>query len=422
MKTVILDDDPTGTQSASDVAVLLRHSPELIADALRVADSVYVQTNSRAIDTDAARNLVRSIREDSLAAGRMLGEEIQFVLRGDSTLRGHVFEETAEFLEENTVILFVPAFPDGGRTTRDGVHYVAINGVEYPADQTEYAKDPVFPFSTAMLPEYVREKSGRNGLVVPLPELQRPGALAGTLLAAQPGDVVCPDAVTNEHIRTIARETLSARRQGASVVIRSAAPLAAVLAGVESRELLSSPITSTTQRTLLVCGSHTAGATRQLERIRPAFGVPHVLPTTDALKDPVAAGTSVASQLRTDINDRKLAILSSERDRSEQHDSLAHGEKVMLALTTAVEELQDDVDVVIAKGGITSAEVVRTGLGAAHATVLGQVLPGVSVWDVPGTSGRQILYVVVPGNVGDDETLAKVLAAVGHRAEADVKG
>jgi uncharacterized protein YgbK (DUF1537 family) len=69
---------------------------------------------------------------------------------------------------------------------------------------------------------------------------------------------------------------------------------------------------------------------------------------------------------------------------------------------------------VIAKGGITSADVARVGLGARSARVLGQVLAGVSVWQLTAADGHEVLYVVVPGNVGGAETLTDVLAAVGY--------
>jgi uncharacterized protein YgbK (DUF1537 family) len=77
----------------------------------------------------------------------------------------------------------------------------------------------------------------------------------------------------------------------------------------------------------------------------------------------------------------------------------------MRALTTAMRHLRGDVTAVIAKGGITSAEVARSGLGARTARVRGQLMPGVSVWDLV-TAETTIPYVVVPGNVGDPETLA----------------
>lgn len=416
MKTIVLDDDPTGTQSASSVVVLLEYSAELIANVLKSADSVYIQTNSRAIGTAAAGELVRHIRSESLQAGENLGQDIQFVLRGDSTLRGHVFEKTEEFLDPEAVILLVPAFPAGGRTTEGGIHYVSINGVVYPADQTEYAADPVFPFSTAVLTDYVKEKSGRSSVSLELSAVRQPGQLSEALANAAPGSVICPDAVTNEDIRVIAREVGSVSNEGTKIVVRSAAPLAAVLAGVESTELLPTPLTARPERTLLVCGSHTAGATRQLERIREDLGAPRTISTVSALEDTTMAGKAGVESLRQDLDRRNVAILMSQRDRSTEHNSLDHGERVMKALTTAVEELREDVDVVIAKGGITSAEVVRTGLGAQRAIVRGQVLPGISIWDVQTPTGRELLYVVVPGNVGDGETLANILKAVGHES------
>ena len=69
MKTIVLDDDPTGTQSATGVTVLLESDADLLTDALRHADSVYVQTNSRALDEATAVALIRRIRADG-AGGR----------------------------------------------------------------------------------------------------------------------------------------------------------------------------------------------------------------------------------------------------------------------------------------------------------------------------------------------------------------
>ena len=48
-RIVVLDDDPTGTQSARDVTVLLERSADALFDVLAVDRAVYVQTNSRAL-------------------------------------------------------------------------------------------------------------------------------------------------------------------------------------------------------------------------------------------------------------------------------------------------------------------------------------------------------------------------------------
>jgi len=413
MKTVVLDDDPTGTQSASGVTVLLEYDVDLIREALSAADSVYVQTNSRAIDERAAVALVRDVRDAARQAARQLGEDVQFVLRGDSTLRGHVFAETEQFLEPDSVIVFSPAFPAGGRTTVDGVHLVRVGDQVVPADRTEYAQDPVFPFSTGVLREYVAEKSGRDSVVVPLAEV-RAGRVAPAIASAAAGAVVLPDAENDDDIRLIADGIRHARRAGRSVVVRSAAPLAAALAEVESAGLLPRPLVPAPVPTLLACGSHTAGATAQIDAVVAAHGSAVVIPTDDAFADPEAAGAAAADAARSQLREHGLAVISTERHRRPEHNTLRHGELVMRALTVAVRALMPEVEAVVAKGGITSAELARTGVGATRAQVRGQVLPGVSVWDLVSAEGEDRLYVVVPGNVGGPDALIEVLAALGR--------
>lgn len=411
MKTIVLDDDPTGTQSASNVVVLLESSAELIAASLQAADSIYLLTNSRAISEHAAIELMHSIRTDAAAASAILGEEIQFVLRGDSTLRGHVFSETAVFADEESVILFVPAFPDGGRTTEGGVHYVRQGAERVAAHLTEFADDPVFPFSTAVLVDYVSEKSGREATSISLADV-RSGAVEDALIAAAAGSVVLPDAVTNDDVRLIARAVEAARNRGANIVVRSASPLAAALAGVESDGLLPSPLVAEPVPTLLVCGSHTAGATAQLDRVAARWGGPVVIPTAGAFDNPVETGVAVADTAGLVLAERGLAVVTTERERSLDHNTLEHGRLVMQALTTSVRALLPSVEVVVSKGGITSADVASIGLGAKSATVLGQVLPGVSVWKLTAADDRELLYIVVPGNVGEPDTLERVLASL----------
>lgn len=411
MKTVVLDDDPTGTQSASGVTVLFETDADLLTAELRDADSVYVQTNSRALLEEDAVALVHRIKADAVTAARRLGEPVRFVLRGDSTLRGHVFAESDVFMEDDSVMLFVPAFPDGGRTTRDGVHYVRIGDEDLPASETEYADDPVFGFKSGALVDYVAEKSGRAGIAVPLAKV-RAGELGQALADAPAGSVLLPDVVDSEDVSAVARAVDMATAAGRHVVIRSASPLAAELAGVSSKGLLPTPLIDEAGRVLLVCGSHTHGASAQLAPVEETWGTPVVIDTASALDSPSAAGYDTAEKARQAFAGKPVMIMATERTRRAEHNTLLHGERVMTALTTAVESVLPEVSAVVAKGGITSAEVARTGIGASSARVLGQVLPGVSVWRMAARDGRDLIYVVVPGNVGGPDTLTRVLDAL----------
>jgi len=117
------------------------------------------------------------------------------------------------------------------------------------------------------------------------------------------------------------------------------------------------------------------------------------------------------------LEESHFGFITTERTRLAEHNTLEHGEKVMEALISAVTQIAPLVEAVIAKGGITSADVARKGIGAKSAWVLGQILPGISLWKIEDRTGRSLYYVVVPGNVGDSKTLVSVLQILGfHKA------
>lgn len=409
VKVVVCDDDPTGTQSATGVEVLLSWDADALADALTRADAVYLLTNTRALGEADAVELVSRIRDEAASAGKRLGVDVRLVLRGDSTLRGHVFAECAA-VDPDAPVLFVPAFPGGGRTTVDGTHLVRVGTEVVPAHETEFAADPVFGYRTGHLPDYVRERSGRVPVGVPV-EVVRSGGLAGVLTAASDGEVVLPDVHDDADIVRIA-EALRAAWPHRTLVARGGAPLAAAVSGVTSSGLLAAPVAGP-GRTLLVCGSHTGAATRQLAAATRDRAVPAVVDTDAALADPDAETGRVRDACAAALDGGGFAALASERERRAAHGTLTHGESVMRVLVEAVTGLRDRLDVVVTKGGITGAQVARDGLGAVAARVRGQVLAGVSVWDLDTADGRSVVQVVVPGNVGDDDALDLALTAVG---------
>jgi uncharacterized protein YgbK (DUF1537 family) len=66
---------------------------------------------------------------------------------------------------------------------------------------------------------------------------------------------------------------------------------------------------------------------------------------------------------------------------------------------------------IIAKGGITSSDIATKGLNMKRAMVVGQAERGVPLWrcDEETSRHRGVPYVVFPGNVGDDDTLAELV-------------
>ena len=113
MITVVLDDDPTGTQAVSDVLVVLDWSDPGVWDGVRADErTAHMLTNSRAHSGAEAAALVAS----AAAAARARHPRARLVLRGDSTLRAHVWEEydalRAVVAGDRAVpLLLVPALP-----------------------------------------------------------------------------------------------------------------------------------------------------------------------------------------------------------------------------------------------------------------------------------------------------------------------
>ena len=150
-KIIVLDDDPTGSQTVHGCLLLTRWDTQTLRKAL-LDDSplLFVLTNTRGMDATRAAAVTREICVNLRQALQTLAEQgkpIQPVIvsRSDSTLRGHYPVETdviAEELGPFDAHFLVPAFFEGGRFTRDGTHYLMVDELPVPVHETEFARDP----------------------------------------------------------------------------------------------------------------------------------------------------------------------------------------------------------------------------------------------------------------------------------------
>ena len=109
-----------------------------------------------------------------------------------------------------------------------------------------------------------------------------------------------------------------------------------------------------------------------------------------------------------------LAILATPRERPAGTTELEAGRRIAEGLARAAGAVDPRPGVVIAKGGITAAVTLRAGFGADEAEVIGPVVSGVSRW----RAGGGLDYLVVPGNVGDDELLVELVDLVAPEVAA----
>jgi uncharacterized protein YgbK (DUF1537 family) len=415
---VVLDDDPTGVQTLAGIRVLLTWDAGRVRDALVGRGAVHLITNVRSLAPEEAFATTAQAARTALAGA----PTAVLILRGDSTLRGHLKEEVLALADVVTPgrvppLLLVPALPTAGRVTVDGVHVIERDGRRIPLHETEYATDGVFTYTDARLLAWAEERTvgllkADDGRELHLAELRAGGpdlvvSALRTLESAGLPAALVPDVENLSDLELIARGYRAAVEEGVEALVRCAPSFAGVLAGTSADGFAPPPRAETV---LVVCGSYVPSATGQLRALLDAY--PDSLVEVDvvalASPDPAPeierAASAASALLRADA---RIAVLATPRERPAGTESLTVGQRIGLGLARAAGSVSPTPTCVVAKGGITSCVTLRDGFGASQAEVVGPLLPGVSLW----RSG-DLDYVVVPGNVGDERLLADVVDRV----------
>ncbi|HSO83792.1 four-carbon acid sugar kinase family protein [Thiocapsa sp.] len=427
-KIIVIDDDPTGSQTVHGCLLLTRWDPDTLIDAFHDSSPLFfVLSNTRGMDAAEAARVTREIcvnlrtAMDRLAAD---GRPVQplIVSRSDSTLRGHYPVETdviAEELGPFDAHFLVPAFFEGGRITRDGVHYLIVDGVPVPVNETEFARDSVFGFSHAFLPDYVEEKTGGRiaAQAVERFGLEDVRGDLGPRLRALTGNVCgVVDAERPSDLDGFARQVLDAAGEGKRFLFRSAASLLTALAALPPQPVAPAAMSTYVRDGrpgAVLMGSHVEKSTRQLRHLIDHTNVvPIEIDLDRLLVDEDALLTDLLSRLETARQQGRGVVLFTsrgERQFPSAAERLAFGERVSGFLVKIVRNLPQEIGFLISKGGITSNDTLSHGLALRTARVLGQIRAGCSVVRCPKDHPRypDLPVVIFPGNVGGDEALTE---------------
>lgn len=412
---VVLDDDPTGTQTIRDLPVLTRWSPGDVDWALaQGTPAFFVLTNTRSLGPDAAAARDREVVRVCLDAARRARKDVVFASRGDSTLRGHFPLETDVIAQETgapDAVVLAPAYTDAGRVTLDGVHWLRDGDELTPVAESEFAADATFGYRCSRLADWVAEKSA--GAVTDVAELRIEALRAGPPVLPR-GQVVVLDAVVDDDLRAAVLAVLAAERDGARFVYRVGPSFVRARVGqpeqppigdAELRDAVG------TGHGLVVAGSHVGRTSRQLEHLAARRDLARVELDVHRVLDGDESHLEHATDRVVDHLRTRTTVLATSRTLvtgGDEAESLDIARRVSAALTgvTARVVAADPPAYVVAKGGITSSDVATVSLRADRAWVRGSLLPGiVSLW--APTSGPPL--VVFAGNVGDDGALADVV-------------
>ncbi len=445
LKIVVIDDDPTGSQTVHGCPLLLRWDAETLAAGLaHPSPLLFLLANTRALAPAAAaervREICRALRpalEEAVGCGRIAGWLV--VSRGDSTLRGHFPLEVDVINEELgpfDATLLVPAFLEGGRTTVDGVH--RLHG--QPVHQSPFAQDGLFAYTTSHLPGWVEEKSGGR---IPAAAVDRIGwreldlggvPLLRHLAGLEGNGCVAVDGASAPQLATLAAavRTLVASGEGTldarprRFLFQSAASLIQALADLPPQPLAAAALAALRRRRgerplpgLVLVGSHVPLADRQLERLLAEPGcvgvelevakVQRLLEGTEPVRLLASLELAWGQRLADELAVGHTPVLFTSRGEARcrhAQERRALGLALAGVMARLAAAVAPDLGYLISKGGITTQTLLADGLALEQVELQGQLLPGLSLVLAASDTDQEPLPVLTfPGNLGDDGTL-----------------
>ena len=398
-RMVVFDDDPTGIQTVHSCLLVTDWSDDNIRMAMR--DEVpffYILTNTRALTTEAARKTLTTALETVIRVNQEFGYRLICVSRSDSCLRGH-FPLEPNVMREVLMkhgykvwprIPFAPAFIESGRFTIDGTHYMRDGERLIPVSESEFARDNVFGYKHSHLVDYIKEKGGN------------------------PEDYDIVNAQNYEELNSF-RDALFAELEGeeCAIVIRSSSSLPRSMSGIVDKPFLSREDLGIQANGtgIFIVGSHVKKTSEQLSNLLKLSSVKGIeLPINNILNHSDALMSRTLESIKSLSSNGITPVVYTARKEVRIEDAaqrLSLGQTVSEFLVDIVRRLPVCPNYVVAKGGITSHDILTKGLAVKTARVMGQVINS-----VPCVMTERFPYIIFPGNVGGPRSLEDIYKVI----------
>lgn len=422
---IILDDDPTGTQTVYDVPVITQWDESVLEAEIINSPVFFILTNSRSLQVDEANNLAELLGKRLHKLSQKHNKNILVVSRGDSTLRGHYPNEVdalAQGLEtKNAKHVLAPAFFEGGRYTYKDTHYVRESNHFIPSGETPFAKDNTFGYTASNLKDWIVEKY--EGDI----DKDKIESISIDLLRQNNSEVITEKIKNPNHSHVIVNATsycdlqkfaIACLQNDEQLLFRTSASFVNAISGIEAKNPLSKEEIlgrNTKGAGLIVVGSYVPKTSAQLDVLKEKSNAVFLELDVSNVRDNVlfthdinALAETINSHLESHIN----VVLYTSRTiikGNTKAESLTIVNRVSNGVISIVKQLKTKPKYIVAKGGITSSDVATKGLNVKRAKVIGQVIKGVPVWQLgKETKFPDTPYIVFPGNVGDEDALYKL--------------
>ncbi len=420
-----VDDDPTGCQSVSGIPLLTRWDVDTLAAAAeRAAPVTFVLTNSRSLDSTEASRVNREVGRSLAAVAERLGLSLRLISRSDSTLRGHYPAEVTALATGAGMapdgVLICPCFFEAGRYTAGGIHWVLSGGELIPACETEFARDETFGHTELTLAEWADARSGARAPAAQIAAADLAAADRSTVRAvleqASGARPVVVNATSYAQLAVLVDVVEELEAEGRCFIYRTGPSFVRARARLgppalaDLRELAAAG----DERGLVAVGSLTALTRTQVARACEAHGLAEVELSASQVLDGQAAAhiESVATEVADELARRDVVLQTSAAPATRAGlSSLQVSRAISDALVAAVRRVSElrPPGWVVAKGGITSHDLLARAFEVGVTTVVGQARPGIVPVLEIRSSGRRWPFLIFPGNVGSPDVLADIV-------------
>jgi uncharacterized protein YgbK (DUF1537 family) len=212
---------------------------------------------------------------------------------------------------------------------------------------------------------------------------------------------------------------LLAENSGKQILYRTSSSFVPSYIGLKPKPLLTSEAlidSKSKNGGLTIVGSYVAKSSSQLKYVlentskKELIEIDVEVILSDEAKAYLA---SIISKIDKAIESGKDVIVYTSRKLiigKDADSNIDIASKVSQALVDLVHGIKIRPKYVLAKGGITSHDLATKGLKMQHSKVLGQILSGVPVWEMGAeTKFPKLLYIVFPGNVGNEKSLSEII-------------
>ncbi len=423
---IVLDDDPTGTQTINDVPVLTNWDVAVLESEFRNDTPLFfILTNSRSLNEKDTTRLHQELAGNLKTASANTNKRFFLVSRSDSTLRGHYPLEPQvlgkELFNKDFLTILIPSFFEGGRYTIGNVHYVEEENQLIPAGETPFAKDNAFGYTQSNLYDWACEKDPTLARAeifdLSIDELRRLKAddIAQKIVLNTKKKVLIVNACEYEDLKRFTIAFHIALKK-APFIFRTAASIVPVLGNVDRKPVLpGDQISAPGKAGLIMVGSYVPKTTSQLQELLDHSNIAGIEITVGRLLDQKTADKEldqISRQISNYLSEGKNVVAYTSRTLKSgkgKNENISIINTISAGVVKIVKDLTERPGYLIAKGGITSSDIATNSLGIKRATIMGQALPGVPVWK----SGEEskfpgLPYIIFPGNVGGKKALLEL--------------